>query len=237
MHSVMKILLKEIRAVDKPANRMNYQRWFKEKLERPEGLKTPVLRKVSNKVFRTTVRAYERDEILNICDEMLASGRQYMRFFAFDWAIKIKDRFERKDFTRFERWLKTYVDNWGRCDHLCAAIGLLMARFPDLSPRRMKWTDSRNMWLRRAAAVCLIEPVQEGLLLKDVFRTAEKLMMDEEDLVQKGYGWLLKVTGDYFFDDAYRFVMKHKHVMPRTALRYAIEKWPEKKKRAAMKRD
>ena len=53
-------------------------------------------------------------------------------------------------------------------------------------------------------------------------------------MVQKGYGWMLKVTGDYFFDDAYRFVMKHKDVMPRTALRYAIEKWPEARRKAAM---
>jgi len=236
MHAVIETLHREVKAVDTPANRMDYQRWFKEKLKHPTGIKTPVLRKVSNRVFRTEAKPLGKDEILVIGDELLASRWQYSRFFAFDWAKKSWKQYEKKDFARFERWLKKYVDNWGRCDHLCGVLGLALARFPELSPRRMKWTASKNLWLRRASAVALIEPVQEGLLLKDVFRTAETLLMDEEDMVQKGYGWMLKVTGDYYFDDAYRFVMMHKDAMPRTALRYAIEKWPRAERRRAMRK-
>lgn len=236
MHTLIKKLRAEVRAVDKPANRMNYQRWFKEKLKHPEGLKTPVLRKVSNRFFRTEVRPLEKHEILSICDELLSSGWQYSRFFAFDWATKIAKRYEKKDFYRFERWLKTYVDNWGRCDSLCGVLGLALVEFPELSARRMKWAGSGNLWLRRASAVSLIEPVKRGLLLDDVFKTAEVLLEDEEDMVQKGYGWMLKVTGDHFFDEAHEFVMKHKDVMPRTALRYAIEKWPRARRARAMKR-
>jgi 3-methyladenine DNA glycosylase AlkD len=84
--------------------------------------------------------------------------------------------------------------------------------------------------------VALIAPVKRGLLLRDVFETAETLLEDRDDLVQKGYGWMLKVTGDHFFEEARRFVMGHKDEMPRTALRYAIEKWPPAWRRKAMKR-
>ena len=234
---MIKELQKEIKAVDKPANRINYQRWFKEKLKHPIGLKTLVLREISSRVFKTTVRLYAKDEILDFCDEMLRTGDRNMRFFAFDWAKKLSRQYERKDFVRFERWLKKYVDNWGACDRLCGVIGLMLVRFPDLSQKGMTWASSSNMWLRRASAVCLIEPIQEGLLLNHVFNTTEKLLMDEEDMVQKGYGWLLKVTGEYYFDDVCAFVIKHKHKMPRTALRYAIEKWPEAKRRQAMQKD
>jgi len=236
MHQVIATLLKEIKAVDKPANRTDYQRFFKEKLEHPVGLRTPVLRAASNKVFKS-VKPYGKYSILEICDEMLASGRRYTRFVAFEWAGKLEKQFAKEDFARFERWLRTYVDDWGACDHLCGIIGKLIATFPDLSSRRKKWTKSANMWLRRAAAVSLIEPVRSGLLLEDVFDTAEILLFDDEDLVQKGYGWMLKVAGDYFFKDVYRFVMKHKNRMPRTSLRYAIEKWPAAERRRAMKRD
>lgn len=233
MHEIVRTLLREIKAVDKPANRTDYQRFFKEKLEHPIGLKTPVLRKVSNSVFKT-VSQLGKDEILTICDEMLAGRRRYMRFVAFEWAGKLERSYEKKDFARFERWLKEYVDGWGSCDHLCGVLGKLITRFPDLSRRRGRWSRAKNMWLRRASAVALIEPVQHGLLLHDVFETATVLLKDEEDLVQKGYGWMLKVTGDYFFEDARRFVMRHKEEMPRTALRYAIEKWPPARRREAM---
>lgn len=235
MHEAMRCLFREIEAVDKPANRTNYQRFFKEKLKHPVGIRTPVLRSVSNKVFKT-IRSYDKDEILDICDDMLASRRRYTRFVAFEWAGKLEDRYTRKDFARFERWLKRYVDNWGSCDHLCGILGTLIARFPDLSRRRAKWIGSKNMWLRRAAAVSLIVPVARGRLLKDVFRTAELLLADGEDLVQKGYGWMLKVAGDHFFAETCEFVMKHKDDMPRTALRYAIEKWPALRRRKAMKK-
>ncbi len=236
MDEVVKTLFKEIKAVDKPANRTNYQRFFKEKLEHPVGLRTPIVRGVSNKVFKT-VKSRDKDEILDICDQLLASGRRYTRFVAFEWAQKLEKQYTRKDFARFERWLNKYVNDWASCDQFCGVLGSLLATFPDLSPKRSKWTASKNMWFRRASAVALIVPVTRGLLLKDVFKTAEILMTDEEDLVQKGYGWMLKVAGDYFFDDLHKFVMKHKNRMPRTALRYAIEKWPAVKRKQAMKKD
>ena len=55
-------------------------------------------------------------------------------------------------------------------------------------------------------------------------------------MVQKGYGWMLKVAGDYFFDDTYSFIMKHKDKMPRTALRYATEKWPKARRQQALQK-
>lgn len=236
IHKVVRNLLREINAVDTPANRTDYQRFFKEKLEHPVGMKTPVLRRVSNKVFRS-VKSQGKNKILDICDEMLEGGRRYTRFVAFEWAGKLEEQYEKKDFARFERWLRNYVDDWAACDHLCGILGKLIAEFPDLSARRKKWTRSENLWLRRASAVALIEPVRSGLLLEDIFETAEILLRDEEDLVQKGYGWMLKVTGDYFFEDARKFVVKHKNEMPRTALRYAIEKWPAAQRSKAMKPD
>jgi len=234
MNETIRTLFREIKAVDVPANRTNYQRFFKETLEHPVGLKTPVLRKVSNRIFKS-VKSRSKSEILDLCDEMLATRRRYTRFVAFEWAGKLDKQYEKRDFARFERWLKNYVDDWASCDHLCGILGRLIAGYPALSARRKKWARSKNLWLRRASAVALIEPVRRGLLLPEVFKTADTLLHDEEDLVQKGYGWMLKVTGDHFFEDARKYVMKRRDKMPRTALRYAIEKWPLVLRRKAMK--
>ncbi len=230
-------LKKEIAKHDKPENRLNYQRFFKEKLDDPVGIKTAVLRKISNQCFKE-IKRESKKQIFAYCDQLLASDGKYMRFFAFDWADKIKDQYAKGDFSRFAGWLKKYVDNWGACDHLCCCpLGHLILQFPELAARTKKWAKCKNRWERRAAAVCLIVPVRQGLLLKEVFRTADLLLTDDDDMVQKGYGWMLKDASNRFPDEVFNYVVKNKRQMPRTALRYAIEKLPAKMRKEAMKKD
>ena len=64
---------------------------------------------------------------------------------------------------------------------------------------------------------------------------ADLLLMDEDDMVQKGYGWMLKVASQRYQKEVFECIIKHKdHHMPRTALRYAIEKMPADMKKKAM---
>ncbi|MBN1212810.1 MAG: DNA alkylation repair protein [candidate division Zixibacteria bacterium] len=231
---IIKKLKAEIKKQDKPSNRINYQQFHKEKLKEPTGLKAPVLRKISNEIYRG-IDDKSKKNILKIGDMLLEDGTRYFLFFAFEWAGKVKKDFEKNDFPRFERWLKKYVNNWGACDHLCTGpLGHLVLLYPELSAKTKKWTTSKNLWLRRAAAVSLIVPVRNKLLLDEVFQTADNLLSDSEDLVQKGYGWMLKVAGDRYPDEVFDYVMKNKAIMPRTALRYAIEKYPLAKRKQAM---
>ncbi|MFC1475384.1 DNA alkylation repair protein [Candidatus Zixiibacteriota bacterium] len=233
---IIQKLKTEITKHDKPENRHDYQRFFKEKLADPVGLKTPVLRKISKQCFKE-IKDRPKKQILDIGDELLASGERYMRFFAFDWAGNVKHQYAKSDFTRFARWLKKYVDNWGSCDHLCCwPLGHLLLQFPELAAKTKKWTKAKNRWERRAAAVCLIVPVRQGLLLKEVCQTADLLLTDEDDMVQKGYGWMLKDASNRFPDEVFQYVMAHKTKMPRTALRYAIEKLAAQRRREAMKK-
>ena len=234
------MLLAKIKAAlarhDKPANRANYQQFFKEKLKEPYGLKVPILRRIANECFKE-VKGKPAKEILDTCDELLASGERYMRAIAFIWALKVKADYRKTDFARFERWLKNYVNNWGNCDHFCGISGELLVLYPELVSRTKKWAKSKNRWFRRAAAVSLIEPVRKRLMLKEVFRTADLLLTDDDDMVQKGYGWMLKEAGNQFPDEVFKYVMKNKQKMPRTALRYAIEKYPQAKRKKAMAKD
>ncbi len=226
----------ELRKHDKPSNRSNYQQFFKEKLKDPVGLKTPILRKIANETFKE-VKGKPAKEILDTCDELLASGERYLRVIAFIWALKVKADYRKTDFARFERWLKNYVTHWGNCDHFCGISGELLVLYPDLVSRTKKWAKSKNRWFRRAAAVSLIEPVRKRLMLDEVFKTADLLLTDDDDMVQKGYGWMLKEAGNQYPDEVFKYVMKNKASMPRTALRYAIEKYPAAKRKKAMAKD
>jgi len=234
INQILKFLKREITRVDRPENQVNYQQFFKEKLDEPIGLRGPVLKQIANLGYNE-VKDGTPAEIMKLCDQLLQTDLRYKRFFAFDWTVRQKKYFQLSDFARFERWLKKYVDNWGACDSLCCGpLGLLVAQYPDLAVKARPWQKSKNRWLRRASAVVLIVPVRQGLLFDEVIRTADVLLEDGDDMVQKGYGWMLKEATKKYADEVFDYVMRHKDRMPRTALRYAIEKLPPARRKQAM---
>jgi len=237
MSDIVKQVCDEITRQSTPENLMNYQRWFKEKLKDPVGLRGPVVHKISKQYFKI-VKDESNKKILDYCEGLLESEKSNAHGIAFLWAEYISDRLSKSDFARLERWIKKYVCNWGACDTLCCgAMGKLVARFPELIPRIRKWTTSKNRWLRRGAAVSLIPSAHHGKQMKAIFAMADRLLTDNDDMVQKGYGWMLKVAADSDRDRVFKYVMKNKRQMPRTALRYAIEKMPKELKKEAMKKD
>jgi 3-methyladenine DNA glycosylase AlkD len=129
------------------------------------------------------------------------------------------------------------VDNWAKCDTLCNhTLGSFLEMYPEFIANLMGWAVSENRWLRRASAVTLILPARKGLFLKEAFAISEILLQDKDDMVQKGYGWLLKEASKKHQEEVFDFVMRRKAEMPRTALRYAIEKMPIDLKKRAMAR-
>jgi 3-methyladenine DNA glycosylase AlkD len=225
----------EVARYDTPENRINYQRFFKEPLDNPVGLKTTALRKVFSVCYKKFGHHPGRD-IFDACDQLLASNERYIHSLVFEWTSKISDDFRAGDIGRFEFWLKNYVNNWGSCDSLCGPLGLLVLKFPQSVSRTIKWTKSKNRWFRRASAVSLIQALRKGLLLDEAFKIAELLLLDTDDMVQKGYGWMLKEASNAFPEAVIDFVGARKALMPRTALRYAIEKLPATKRKELMKK-
>lgn len=234
---IVETVRKQIAAHDRPENKLDYQKFFKEKLKDRYGIKTSIIRKISNQTFRE-IKDHPKKEIFIYCEQLLESNDRYETSIAFEWALKLKGQYGLSDFTRFESWLKKHVNSWASCDHLCGgALGHLIFQFPELVTKTKKWTRSKNRWLRRASAVCLIISGRNRQLLDEILNTADILLTDEDDMVQKGYGWMLKEASNQFPEEIFEYVMKHKRDMPRTALRYSIEKIPPKMKKEAMKKD
>lgn len=107
-------------------------------------------------------------------------------------------------------------------------------KYPEYISKLKEFAHSENRWKKRAAAVSLIIPARKGIFLNDIFEIADILLMDNEDLVQKGYGWILKAASQANQQPVFDYVMSKKAVMPRTALRYAIEKMPDELKKQVM---
>ena len=73
--------------------------------------------------------------------------------------------------------------------------------------------------------------------MQDAFEICDQLLTDGDDMVQKGYGWLLKEESRLHQKEVFNYVVENKKLMPRTALRYAIELMPKELKVEAMKKD
>lgn len=211
------------------------QHFFKEQIT-AYGVKVPVVNKISS-TFLSEIRSKSKQEVFDLCEELWRSGMLEESFIACSWSYAICKKFELSDFEVFERWVQNYVDNWASCDTLCNhTVGEFIEMYPQFLSKLKEWATSENRWMRRAAAVTLIIPARKGLFLNDIFEIAVLLLADKDDLVQKGYGWMLKAASQAYQTEVVDFVIKYKTTMPRTALRYAIEKMPQEMKAQAMKR-
>jgi 3-methyladenine DNA glycosylase AlkD len=218
------------------AVRKSAQRFFKERVA-VYGVKTATVGKVARRYWRE-VEGLKKEKVFDLCEELLRTDYCEDAFVVADWVPRLADRFEPGDLPIFEGWIERYINNWAKCDSFCNhAIGDFVQMYPECLPKIVGWTGSDNRWMRRAAAVSLIVPAKRGKFLPEVFKIADRLLADEDDIVQKGYGWLLKEASRLHQKEVFDYVVKRRRNMPRTALRYAIELMPAELKAEAMKRE
>jgi len=211
------------------------QHFFKESI-RCYGISSASVVKTGQKYFKT-IRDAPKAEIFGYCEELWQSGVIEESFIACNWSYFVSKKYETDDIKVFERWIGKYVDNWASCDTLCNhTVGEFLEIYPEYISQLKLWTRSSNRWMRRASAVSLIVPARHGKFLSDILEIAGLLLLDKDDMVQKGYGWMLKVASQSHQKEVFDFVMSKKEVMPRTALRYAIEKMAPDLKINAMKK-
>lgn len=233
MQKIVIEIRKELKRASSEKVRESGKRFFKENIKL-YGVKVPDVKKLARK-YMPEVKKLSKAEVFAICEEFWKSGYMEESFVACDFSYAMRKQFKEQDFAVFEKWVKNYITNWASCDTFCNhTVGEFLEMYPKYLPEMLKWTQSKNRWVRRASAVSLIVPARQGKFLPEIFQIADKLLVDKEDMVQKGYGWMLKVASQAHEKEVFDYVMKHKAVMPRTALRYAIEKMPKDLKVKAM---
>jgi len=200
------------------------------------GVSNPDCQKIG-RAYILKLKEHTKEFIWALCEELFRSEYLEESLIACQIAFAQKKHFTKSDFDTFERWVNNYINNWAECDTFCnKVIGEMMFLFPNTVERVKSWSLSENLWVRRACAVSFIYPGKRNTYVDDQFDIALILLEDKEDMVQKGYGWMLKVLSSARLNDVFQFVQTYKARMPRTALRYAIEKMPPELKMEAMKK-
>lgn len=188
------------------------------------GLTVPAIRRVA---------ARHRSLAFPDVARLLRSPFHEERFAALEILVM---RYEGGSEAEQERVFRFYLSHTGRInnwDLVDTSAPYIVGEHLAERPRQVLYrlARSRNLWERRIAVVSTFAFIRRGEL-SDTFRLAEILLNDTHDLMHKAVGWALREAGKKSMPDLERFLKRHQREMPRTALRYAIERMPEKKRRA-----
>lgn len=191
------------------------------------GIRLPVL--------RTLAKAYERLDIRDVL-ELLQSPYHEDRLVALLILIRIYRRSDdaaRASIYRHYLDHTRFINNWDLVDASAGYIvgdWLLERRRGDLT----RLARSADLWERRIAIVATSRFIKEGEF-EETLRIARLLLRDRHDLIHKAAGWMLREVGKRDLPALEAFLADHYKEMPRTMLRYAIERFPEPRRQAYLK--
>ena len=150
------------------------------------------------------------------------------------------EQFKKADANRREAIYHTYlsntayINNWDLVD--LSAPGIVGEYLKDKSRDDLyRLADGVLLWEQRIAVVSTYTLIKNGDFT-DILALSERLLHHPHDLMRKAVGWMLREMGKRDKDLLVQFLEKHSKVMPRTMLRYAIEKFPEEERKEFMKR-
>ena len=147
-----------------------------------------------------------------------------------DWQARSKKTSERRRKELFDLYIKRHdrINNWDLVDRSAPYVvgGYLVDKPRDIL---YKLARSKNVWERRTAIVSTGYIIRHGDV-DDTFKIAEILLADDQDLIHKATGWMLREAGKKDRQKLLSFLDKHAATMPRTALRYAIEHLDKKQR-------
>jgi 3-methyladenine DNA glycosylase AlkD len=198
------------------------QHFFKE-VVKSRGWYTSELRKFAVRFRRSIVRERGTDFLVQVADQLFSGRILEEKVMAVFLLEKQTKNFSENEFQLFAAWLDR-VSSWADHD---ALAHYLLAPMVAADPARCRhvflWTKSPNRWRRRAACVALIRGARERQFFQQIVRLSNQLLRDEDDMVQKGLGWLLRETAKADPKRTVPYLMKIRKKAPRLVLRTACE--------------
>jgi 3-methyladenine DNA glycosylase AlkD len=201
--------------------------WFFKDEIKSHGWYTAELRRAAVG-FRRDVRKERGLEFLVEVANQLFCGRVLEEKIAAVFLLeKLDKEFGDREFKLFESWLDR-ISSWADHDGLVHyLISPMVAAKPARTKMVFRWAKSPNRWHRRAACVALIRGARQKMLFQEITKLSDSLLDDQDDMVQKGLGWLLRETAKFDAERTVPYLMKIRERAPRLVLRTACETLPE----------
>jgi 3-methyladenine DNA glycosylase AlkD len=220
---------KAIQSLASPTQARHLQRFFK--TSKGEygygdvflGVTVPQIRKIANEY---------KDLTLPQIDKLMASKFHEVRFcglviLTLQFKSSSESIVHKKIFDFYLKQVKAErVNNWDLVDVSAPIIGQYLIGLGSSNQLLLKLASSKSLWQRRVAIVFTFAFIRVAIP-QPTLLVAQELLRDEQDLIHKATGWMLREMGKRNPIELRRFLEKNVSVMPRTMLRYAIEKFSE----------
>jgi 3-methyladenine DNA glycosylase AlkD len=230
----LRSLRQALRAEADADDAVNLQRFFKTAPgqygagDRFLGIRVPVLRQLAR-----TYRSLSVDDALTLLTSRWHEERSLALFL-------LVGHYQRADHAGKQRIYDaylahtSYINNWDLVD--CSAEHIVGPHVdPNDAPILDQLAASDDVWERRIAMLATFHWIKQAQFAP-ALRIAERLLRDDHDLIHKAVGWMLREIGKRDGRTEREFLGRHCSTMPRTMLRYAIEKFPEAERRRYMQR-
>jgi 3-methyladenine DNA glycosylase AlkD len=229
----------KLRTLARPAGEFDASRYFRGAADLGfYNVGTAALRTLARSIHLAHRDVWSADDAVAFADALIADRYLDVKGVGIEVAARYRRDFAPKHLRTWKRWLAdNHSENWATTDAICGVlIGPLLVAHPHLAPQLRAWARDRNMWVRRASIVALIPLARRGRSLDLVYEIAARLHPDREDLIHKAVGWALREAGKTDLPRLERYLRANGRSIPRTTLRYAIERFPPSQ-RAALLRD
>ena len=200
------------------------------------GIKVPVTREVVKQVWRQTCREDLEECITSEYHEVrLAALLTLVEIFAHAKKAPVLPDLSQADCIRFYLAHTRYINNWDLVDLSCYPLLGVWLLDKDRTLLYDLARKGKTIWEQRIGIVSTMTFIRHGQL-DDTFAIADILLHHEHDLIHKAVGWLLREAGKRDKEALVSYLAPRYREMPRTMLRYAIEKFPEAERHAYLQK-
>ena len=238
----MNILLKEITARADASQVAELSRFFKTgpgqygEGDKFLGIKVPVTREVVKACWReTSLQDLEECIASEYHEVRLAALLALVEIFAHTKRFPVKPGMTQQDCVDFYLAHTDRINNWDLVDLSCYPLLGVWLLDKDRTPLYDLARNGKTIWEQRIGIVSTMTFIRHGQL-QDTFDIADILLHHPHDLLHKAVGWLLREAGKRDRDALVKYLEPRYRTMPRTMLRYAIEKFPEAERQRYLKK-
>jgi 3-methyladenine DNA glycosylase AlkD len=223
--SVARTIRGELKAGADLERSKSVQRFFKEEV-RSYGWRTGDVRRATVQWRREILKQFNLEFLVQVADKLFMGEINEEKHAAVFLLQNITAKLGDDKFVLLESWLAR-VSTWADHDALVHyLIAPMVAAKPIRAKSVFRWAKSQNRWHRRAASVALIQGTRQRLFFYEITKLSDQLLSDQDDMVQKGLGWLLRETAKVAPTQTIPYFMRIRTRAPRLVLRTACETLP-----------